>query len=173
MTQAKNIEKELARLETVLDIFGSDPNRWPARERVALEALIETNADARRLLGEALALARVMDTAPASKASASLKSRITTAVIEDTGRDARIIPIQAARTRSMQPLSVRRGGRAMWSAAALAASFAFGLYMGVAGIGGTAVDGAFQIAPNGTSGGDADSISWLEDGAGADEEGPL
>ena len=173
MTQDQNAQLKRARLETVLDTFGSDPNRWPAHERGALEAFIETDADARRLLGEALALTRVMQAAPASKASAGLKSRIAAAINEDTGRGARIVPIQAARTRSAQPLSMRRRHRAVWSAAALAASFAFGLYMGVAGIGATTLDSAFQIAPNGTSGGDAGSISWLEDGAGADEEGSL
>ncbi|MFQ5625388.1 MAG: hypothetical protein ACE5FM_01895 [Methyloligellaceae bacterium] len=173
MTQDQNAQLNLAWLETVLDTFGSDPNRWPAHERGALEALIETNADARRLLGEALALARVMEAAPASKASASLKSRITTAINEDTGRGARIVPLQAALTRSMNSLYARSRGRAMWSAAALAASFAFGLYLGVAGIGGTAVDGAFRIAVDGTSGSNAGSISWLEDDAGADEEEPL
>lgn len=172
MTQSNNVQQELIRLESVLDTFGADPKRWPVSERRILEALIEINADARLLLGEARAVARVMDAAPVSQASATLKSRIVNAAIADAGRDARIVPIETARPGGGQSMSARRSG-SIWPAAALAASFAFGLYLGVAGIGGTAVDGAFEIAMSGASGGDGDAISWLEDGAVANEEGPL
>ncbi len=168
MNEGKNTQQQLARLERVLDIFGADADRWPAHERGALRAFIETNPDARQLLGEARALARVLDAAPASKASAPLKARIVAAAIEDTGRGARVIPIHTARSRSVQAMPARRV-RAMWPAAALAASFAFGLYLGVAGIGATVVDGAFQVASNSGE----DTIFWLEDGAGVGEEGPL
>lgn len=173
MKEDKDIQRQLTRLERVLDIFGTDQKRWPEHERGALEMLIETNADARRLIGEARALARAMDAAPAPKASASLKSRIAAAILEDTGRSAHTVPFQRAQTRSMHSLPTRRGVRVMWPAAALAASFALGLYLGVAGIGGTAVDGAFQVINSGISGGDAGSISWLDDDARIDEEGLL
>jgi len=169
MNEDKRIQQQLARLEKMLDIFGADAKRWPAHERGALQAFIEANPDARQLLGEARALARVLDAAPASRAGAALKARIVAAAIADAGRDARIVPIQAARFRSMP---VRRV-RAMWPAAALAASFAFGLYLGVAGIGATVVDGAFQEAMAGTYQTGEDTISWLEDSAGVSEEGPL
>ena len=172
MTQGNNIQPELTRLESVLDTFGADPRRWPDSERRILEALIESNADARLLLEEARAVARVMDAAPVSKASAALKSRIVAAAIDDAGRDARIVPIRTARPRGAQSTSARRMG-ALWPAAALAASFAVGLYLGAAGVGGTAIDGAFEIAMSGASGSDADSIPWLEEGAVVNEEGPL
>ncbi len=172
MTKGNNVQRKLTRLEGVLDTFGADSRRWPGAERRTLEALIEKNADARRLLGEASAMARLMDAAPAPEASAALKSRIVAAAIRGAGRDARVVPIKAARSRTAQSASARRMG-AIWPAAALAASFAFGLYLGAADIGGAAVDGAFEIAMSGVSNTDADSISWLDDGGAVNEEGPL
>ena len=172
MTKGKKSRSEFVRLESVLDTFGADPGRWPAGDRRALEALVEKDADARRLFGEARAVARVMDAAPVPEASDALKSRIVAAAIKDAGGDARVVPIENARIRKPHSLSVRRGV-AIWPAAALAASFAFGLYLGVAGIGGTTLDGAFEIAMTGASGNDTDSISWLDDGGAVSEEGPL
>lgn len=172
MTKGNNIQRELLRLGSVLDTCGTDPKRWPVSERHKLEVLVGKNSDAGQLLKEARALARVMDAAPVSKASAALKSRIVAAAIKEGGRDVRIVPIEVERTGRVRPIYARRA-RALWPAAALAASFAFGLYLGVAGIGGNAVDGAFDIAMSGVSGSDADNISWLEGGAAVNEDGPL
>ena len=172
MTQGNKLQQELTRLESVLDTFGADPGRWPASERHMLETLIEKNTDARLLLGEARAVARVMDGTPVPEASAALKSRIVTAATDKAGRDARIVPIRTARPRRGRSIPARRTA-AIWPAAALAASFAFGLYLGVAGIGGTAVDGAFEIAMSGASSSDANAISWLDESSAANEDGPL
>lgn len=169
MTQDIDTKKLISRLEQVLDIFGADPARWPVSERAALEALVETQHQARLLLGEAQALERVMEAAPVVKASDALKARIVTTAANDPEREASVVPITASPGRSGQSLRVRRV-TLMWPAAALAASFAFGLYLGVSGVGGQAFEGTFQIAAFNGSGGEADNISWLDDSTGPDSE---
>ncbi len=170
--QDKDTKKGLARLEEMLDTFGADPARWPVSERAALEALAGTQDQARRLIDEAQALERVMDTAPVLKASHALKARIVAAAANDAVREARVLPITASPGRSEHSLRVRRSAL-MWPAAALAASFAFGLYLGVSGVGGQAFEGAFQIAAINGAGGDEEAIFWLEDDSGPDAEDML
>ena len=167
-----NTKKKLTRLVEVLDTFGADPNRWPAAERTVLEAFVKADKSAAELFIEAKALARVMDAAPAGSASAALSARIVAAALEDPAREATVVPLAPTRRQAGQTFSIRRAA-SMWPAAALAASFAFGLYMGIAGIGGTAVEDVLRVAVTESSGNDADSFSWLEDSAGADEEGLL
>ncbi len=167
--QDKDTKKGLARLEEVLDTFGADPARWPVSERAALEALAGTQDQARRLIDEAQALERVMDTAPVLKASHALKARIVAAATNDPVREASVVPITASPGRSGHSLRARRIAL-IWPAAALAASFAFGLYLGVSDLGGQAFEGAIRVAGINVSGGDADTISWLDDRAGPDEE---
>jgi len=172
MKQDGNTKKTLELLEGVLDAFGADSNRWPDAERAVLETLVRTNKPAARLLDEAKALARVMDAAPSLRANTELSARIVAAAIDDAGREAKVVPLVLNSSRSNRSLSIRNTAP-MWPAAALAASFAFGLYMGIAGYGGTALEGVFQIALTESAVNDANSISWLEDGAGGDEEGLL
>ncbi len=169
MTLHKDTKTQIFRLEEVLDIYGANPARWPSRERAGLEMLVETQAQARALLGEAQALEQVMASTPVLRASDALKARILTAATNDSEREARVVPIAAAPVQSAPSQRVRRT-TLIWPAAALAASFAFGLYLGVAGVGGQTFDSAFQIATINGSGGDADSVSWLDDGTSSDAE---
>lgn len=169
MTQDNDIRAQLGRLEEVLDIYGANPARWPERERAGLEALAKTQGRARVLVGEAQALEKVMAAAPLLSASDGLKARIVSAAANDRERQARVVPITAKPVRSGALARARRA-TLIWPAAALAASFAFGLYLGVAGVGGPAFDGAFQIAAMDEAGADADAASWLDDGASTDAE---
>lgn len=172
MKQDGNTRKNLARLRQALDTFGADPNRWPVAERAGLEALVKADKPAARLLLEAQALARVMNAAPGGRASAALSARIVAAAIDDPVRKAVVVPLSPAHGADRQTFSIKRAAL-MWPAAALAASFAFGLYMGIAGIGAAAVESVFYVAMTDSSGTDEDGISWLEDSAGVDEEGLL
>lgn len=167
--QSKGTKKQLARLEQVLDTYGADPSRWPVPERAALEVLVETQHQARKLLSEAQALEHVLDAAPVVKASDALKARIVAAAANDPVREASVVPVTASPGRSRHSIRLRRV-TLMWPAAALAASFAFGLYLGVSGVGGEAFEGVFQIAAINGAGGDAEAISWLDDNAGLDSE---
>jgi len=69
-------QKDMKRLEGVLENFGADSDRWPGSERADLEAMIEHNDQARRLAGEARALSSLMAHAPAGADTAPLTARI-------------------------------------------------------------------------------------------------
>lgn len=164
----KNSEQKLARLELVLDVYGPDNTRWPADERPQLMSLCETDPQARRLLAEANALSQVMNAAPKVSASDDLKARIVAAATSDPSHQAKVVPISTARSRSDGP-NVSRRFAPVWPAAALAASFAFGLYLGVAGVGSPAVEGAMRVSGLAGTVNDTDGITWLEEGADSED----
>ena len=162
------MNKDLARLEEVLEVFGANTARWPVSERAALVVLVETQSQARRLFEEMQALERVMDVAPTLNASEALKARIVTAAITDSQHGACVIPIRTASVDEDYSFSARRVS-AMWPAAALSASLALGLYLGVSGVGGQAFESAIQISSI-SNAGDAENIYWVDDGNGSDAE---
>lgn len=169
-------EKEmdmLARLEEVLDIYGSDDARWPARERQALKRFTETDSRAARLFTEAQALDHVLAVAPTGKASPGLASQIVAAAVADGTRGARVVPITAARAR--QHVSPGRASlRPFWigpAAALLAACFSFGIYLGTM-IEGTSVGATFETAAFGSTADEADELFGLDEN-GSDQGGLL
>lgn len=134
----------LGRLASVLDIYGADPSRWPPEEREALLAASCASAEGARLLAEARALDQVMAHAPAGRARPALVRRIVAAAETEGRLGAAVVPlptVTAAAARSPRGM----GGRhvAGPAAALLAASFALGLYLGVAGMAEPALDTAF------------------------------
>lgn len=162
------MKKDIARLEEVLEVFGANTARWPVAERTALELLVETQGEARRLFGEMQALERVMDVAPTLNASDALKARIITAAITNSDHEPRVIPLRPASVDEDHSNSAHRV-TTLWPAAALAASLALGLYLGVSGVGGQAFESAIQISSI-SNAGDSDNISWVDDGNGSDAE---
>ena len=144
MAKVADNKSKRERLDTVLSVFGPDPAGWPAGERAALKELVSADPDAARLLGEAAALDNVMARAPAGAADEALKHRIVAAAVADRSKESRIVPISAVPARAGRTFATDR--RTMWPAAALAASFAFGLYLGVSELGTHAVDQALQLA---------------------------
>lgn len=150
-----------AELERVLDIYGADTTRWPAARRETLVAFARSDTQAARLLAEAQAVDAALALAPAGRASQRLKSDIVAAAVGDASREARVVPLSAAKPRPRRP--------APWQAAALlAASFALGLYLGVAGVADTALQGTLNYASADTGGELGDSLfssagSWLSD----------
>src|SRR5262245_42462473 len=65
----------------LLDVYGGERTRWPAEARAAAAHLVARDAEARRLLAEAEALDRVLQSAPvpALAAEAALAERIVVA----------------------------------------------------------------------------------------------
>lgn len=163
--------KELERLDTVLAVYGSDPADWPSNERAALKDLIAAAPSAARLLAEAVALDRVMDHAPAGKAIEVLKQQIVAAAVEDGSTETRVIPISAAHSR--RGMSFAGDRKAMWPVAALAASFAFGLYLGVSGLGINTVDQALEFASLNSVSEEVDDFELLPTGNGGDRDSLL
>lgn len=70
----------LKRLERLLEAYGGNPRRWPADERAAGEALLESSARAREMQAEALKADAWLDAAPSpARASGQLKAAILAA----------------------------------------------------------------------------------------------
>lgn len=171
MSKSRNTQSLLKAFEQCLDVFGADARKWPEDQRAEFEALVSKDPRAGALLNEAAALDQVMAASVAPGASDDLKTRIVAAAVSGSDREARVVPISAARSGTSVPAAAHYN-RSMWSAAALAASFAFGLYVGLSGIGGQTFDGALQLASLNTSG-EAEDITWLDDAATSDTESLL
>lgn len=170
MTKREN--KGLKRLENILDTYGAMRSRWPESERESLEGLIERDVAAQRMLDEAAALDRVIDMAPGMTASQDLKDRIMAAAMNDSEKEARVVPI-GSRKRGTSDAGAGHVGT-YWPAAALAASFAFGLYLGVAGLGDRAYDGAVEVSGLSSEVSEWGGVSyWLDYGSVTGTEGIL
>ena len=59
-TQDRQSE-EIRALERLLEVYGADRTRWPARERLRFVSLIAENPEAQRLVAETAALDRLLD----------------------------------------------------------------------------------------------------------------
>jgi hypothetical protein len=81
MTSMSNMSMTLDDFAQLLDVYGGERTRWPAEARAAAAHLVARDAEARRLLAEAEALDRVLQSAPvpALAAEAALAERIVAA----------------------------------------------------------------------------------------------
>lgn len=81
MTRKDTQPVGLADLEAALDTYGADRTRWPAPLRHSLCALITSNADAKKMLDDALLFDRLLDSAPSYDGArvAALADRIAVA----------------------------------------------------------------------------------------------
>ncbi len=84
----------IARFRALIDAYGSDPARWPARERAWAAALIDRSAEAGAMRREAAALDALLDRAPRPAAPrldpAALAASITARPQEPVARWRRI-----------------------------------------------------------------------------------
>ncbi len=116
-------------LTRLLDVFGADRSRWPARERLKYSGFILDHAGARRLVAEAEALDTLLDSAPEPK-PANLEA-VAARIMAATGT-------ADLRTRNITPLRPRAPAPHQdndrligWPAAALlAASLVLGVFAG-------------------------------------------
>lgn len=135
---------DLRRLEQALDLYGANLARWPNDERRALEPLIAKSNTARRMVGEARAVDRLLDMAPATVAREDLVNRIVEKAKADRGHSgAKVIRFRPG------ALAARAGWRANWtwpSAALLAASLLLGLYVGATGLVDPQLTTGFDVA---------------------------
>ncbi|CFX31861.1 protein of unknown function [Candidatus Filomicrobium marinum] len=56
MTSEQNRQRDMERLRYLLEVYGGDRDRWPARERLSVAAFLAEDAAAQRLLREACVL---------------------------------------------------------------------------------------------------------------------
>lgn len=132
---------EIERLETVIDVYGGDRDRWPAAERLALARLLTSDPEARKILAEARALDRVLDAAPALPRVA--QEALARSIVTSARTEGRQSQAEASATsrRSLGSGNILRSPRpwsrppmsasgAMRSAALLAASLVLGVLAG-------------------------------------------
>lgn len=150
----------------ILDSYGADRSRWPAEMRAALEEYISRSKSAQTLVREAGALERTLNASQTVAASSALKARIMTSVTGDAEKPAKVVPISVVKP-SILPAGI---ARPYWSAAALAASFAIGLYLGIDGIVSKTVDDAVQVSGLVSTDYEVENGIWLDIVAGASGE---
>ncbi|KWT68960.1 hypothetical protein [Hyphomicrobium sulfonivorans] len=136
-------------LERLLDIYGADRTRWPARERLRFASIISDDDQAAKMLAQARALDRLLDQAtPAGDATLeALKGRIMAAALAERGSQAGVVGDGqphvggGASVTSLSAVRERRAARnsavgsfGEWPAAAvLAASLVLGVMLGWGG----------------------------------------
>jgi hypothetical protein len=113
------------RLKRLIEAYGAEPERWPAGDRAAALALLDTSAEARAMMAEARRLDQLLKAVPvgstAPDATAALRRKI--AALPDA-------PPRAARANGVTigPWSAAR----LWaSAAGLAAAGLIGFVVGM------------------------------------------
>jgi len=118
----------LDKLEAALDTYGADRTRWPAPLRLSLSGFIAGNSDAERMLKDAEAFDRLLDSAP--QYDAGRLGKLSDRIVAAAERQPRLITNAAGPAKS--------GGSA-WSAirrhhgfaaTALAASLVLGVFAG-------------------------------------------
>ena len=142
MTKMDKRAEDREALERLLDIYGADRTRWPARERLRFAGIGGEDKVATRMLAEADALDRLLEQAPrASSADVeALKERIMAAALRSGAPQLAVVAGRKAGV--AQPLTAAKRGpafatrfvRGEWPAAAmLAASLVIGVMLGSTG----------------------------------------
>lgn len=111
-------------LKNVLDVYGADRTRWPAASRREISALLTVSEEARRLVADAEAFDRLLDTAPPPGATriAALSDRILAA----SRQTPRVVSTASPPRLRAAPIVRRYAG----GLAALAASLMIGILAG-------------------------------------------
>ncbi len=148
MTTMDRRAEDRQALERLLEVYGAERTRWPARERLRFAGFIAEDETAKRLVSEASALDALLDLAPrASEAheralqerivAAALRSSETKLAVVSGGGAAPRFPLRSrlfSLTSGFGKAPVdRKWGREWPAAALLAASLALGVFLGSAG----------------------------------------
>ena len=158
MTTTRTSRPQIERLQMVLDVHGSDRDRWPAADRLELARLLVNDSEAQTLLSEAKAFDRLLDMAPRTSQARTqaLAQRIIAAAKSEGQRtdDAMQLPKSETLPRAAVPSHRRRPvawtpGRShapMRSVALLAASLLMGLFAGALVLPADVLTGARAVA---------------------------
>jgi hypothetical protein len=162
MTNSGN-NMTIADLEHLLDVYGSDRTRWPVDARSGAGQLAGRDRSARRLLGEAEALDRVLERAPLP--SLAKEAALADRIIAAAQRSPRIVHIEEAHAPAAATGNVIRWpgvrARSEWLrsdagrvAGLFAASLLCGIYFGLSNLAQGALENVAGITfDSGTSSG--------------------
>ncbi|MBL8564716.1 MAG: hypothetical protein JNM89_03260 [Hyphomicrobiaceae bacterium] len=139
MTGSTKDQQDLELLQRILDIHGADRDRWPATDRLRLARVVAENREARRMLGEAAALDRLLDMAPV--VSGKRQAALAETIVARAAAQPRLVQLQPSPVRSqappphaVRPLSRPRAfgsfGRVATAASLLAAALVLGIFAG-------------------------------------------
>lgn len=172
MTMKDRRAEDREALQRLLDVYGADRTRWPARERLRFASVVSEDKASARLLAEAEALDRLLDSAPRSSDATveALKERILAAAQSTAPAGGSVVTLQRPASPRRAParapaLAARLAGRfAQWPAAAvMAASLAFGVMLGSVGTFDSAMEEMVQVAGFSTSATDSAQLALGED----------
>lgn len=140
MNDGQDRTENLALLERTLDVFGSDPGRWPEDVRHRLAGFIARDASAQERLVSERAFERVLQAHPATepqrlaRLADQIVAKVETSLAPSESRGAEIIAWPGPRRRQsdkMAPVRISRKPGGLGSAAALlAASLLVGVFAG-------------------------------------------
>lgn len=164
-----NAANEIEALKALLEIYGADRSRWPARDRLKFAEFLSESAEARRLLADAEAFDRLLNMAPEPQAAdlGALSDRILAAA---GPRSATVTAFPQSSGRARVP--ARPKTETDWPAAALlAASLILGIFAGVSGYADGVTSGTLEVAASGSeSNSDVGALAFGSDTAGLLEE---
>jgi hypothetical protein len=142
MTKIDRRAEDREALERLLDVYGADRTRWPARERLRFASVLTEDKAAAGMLAEAAALDQLLEQAPRASAAdiEALKERIMAAALRSRAPQLAVVASGKPAGGNVLSLPARsrsiaaRFGRGQWPAAALlAASLVLGVMLGSAG----------------------------------------
>jgi anti-sigma factor RsiW len=175
MTNKNTKVEDREALERLLDVYGADRTRWPARERLRFASFISEDEAAQRLVAESAALDALLDRAPRASEDRerALKERIVAAALRSaepqlavvsTGEENALPRLPAwLRYARRAPSPTRTRERREWPAAGLlAASLMIGVMLGSAGMFDTTVQDVAE-ASGFTSAGEPSQLALGED----------
>lgn len=133
--------EDLEALERLLEVYGADRTRWPARERLRFASFIAEDGKAHRLVAESAALDRLLDLVPQAGAvrERALADRIMAAALQHGQPKPAVVPMAAKGPRLKVPVWTRSlsrsfGGGSTWAPAGLlAACLVAGVMLGSSG----------------------------------------
>lgn len=181
MTTKDNRVEDRQALAHLLEVYGADRTRWPARERLRFASLVAEDDAARRLLAEASALDSLLDLAPkASDAREhALKERIVAAALRSAEPRFAVVAGREEKSRSatswrawMRGPSVSQAPASSgWAAGGLlAASLVVGVLLGSAGTFDTAVQQMAEATGYSTAVDTSSRLALVDEAVSASDE---
>jgi len=172
MTKMDKRAEDREALERLLEIYGADRTRWPARERLRFAGVVVEDKVAARMVAEAGALDRLLEQAPRASIADidALKERIVATALRSGAPQLAVVAGGKASVAKPSP-STKRGpafaarlGYGQWPAAAmLAASLVLGVMLGSTGTLDNTLQEVAQVAGFGSTASDNSQLALGDD----------
>lgn len=132
MTRQDRKAAELEALRDLLERYGADRTRWPARERLRFAQVLAEDDEARRLLAQATVLDRLLELAPT--VGAEREQEVGARILAMAQAQGRSIAAQPQGDSVVRLHAARPAMRLLPAAALLAASLLVGVFAGTSGV---------------------------------------